>query len=110
VEPDGGAEVVEGLSILHAAGTGHREQTRDRDFALGASASKTGLAPLNSAAECPLSGVVGGLDALVAEKGKEPFKVFQQCKSEVGHIPVAAIQIAVRQSEELLFQRNGFFD
>jgi hypothetical protein len=65
---------MERLSILHAAGTRDSEQTGDRDFALWATTSEAGLAPLNSASECALSGVVGGLDALVAEKGKEPFK------------------------------------
>jgi hypothetical protein len=65
---------MERLSILHAAGTCDREQARDGDFTLGASASEADLAPLHGAPERSLGAVVGRLHALVAEKGKEPFK------------------------------------
>ena len=87
VRPDRCAEVAERLSVVHAAGAGSGEQSCHCHFAVSAAAAEAGLAPLHGAPERSLGSVVGWFDALVAKEGEE---------------------LAVRQSEELLLQWNGF--
>src|SRR5580658_7691547 len=107
---EGGDEIIQRSPILHAARTGHREQARNRDFTLGAAASKADLAPLYGATQRSLSDVIGRLNTFVAQESEEPFEVLQQRQSEIGDVFVAAVEIAVGQREELLLQGNGFGD
>ena len=78
-----GTEVIKRLSILQAAGTSNGEQPGHSDFTSHTAASEAGLAPLHGAPESPLGSIVGRFHAVVAEKGKEPFEVFQQRTGEV---------------------------
>ena len=107
---EGRDEIVERRSILHAAGASHREETGNRDFTLGAPASEADLAPLYGAAQRSFRDVIGRLDSFMAEEGEESFEMLQQGQREVGDVLVAAVEIAIRQGEELLLQRNGFSD
>lgn len=99
---EGVHEIIQRSPILHAASTSHREQASNRDFALGAAASEADLAPLYGAPQRSLSDVIGRLDAFVAQESEEPFEMLQQCQSEIGHVFVGAIEIAVRQRKELV--------
>ena len=108
--PEGRDEIVERRSILHATRAGHGEQASDGHFTLGAATSEADLAPLYRAAQRSLRDVIGRLDSLMTQECEEPFEVLQQGQREVGDIFVAAVEIAVRQGEELLLQRNGFSD
>src|SRR5277367_3165963 len=108
--PEGGHEIIQRGPILHAASTSRREQASNRDFTLGAAAAEADLAPLYGAAQCSLSDVIGRLDAFVAQEGEEFLEMQQQRQGEIRHVFVGAVEIAVRQREELLLQRNGFCD
>ena len=94
--------------ILHAARASHGEKAGNGDFALGAAAPEADLAPLYGAAQRSFGDVIGRLNAFVAQEGEEPFEVLQQRQREVADIFVAAVEIAIREGEELLLQRNGF--
>ena len=96
--------------MLHAARTSHREQAGNRDFTLSTAASEANLAPLHGATQRSFGDVIGWLDAVVAQEGEEPFEVLQQRQSEIGHVFVAAVEIAIRQREKLLLQGNRFCD
>ena len=96
--------------MLHAARASHREQSGNRDFTLSAAASEANLAPLHGATQRSFGDVIGWLDAVVAQEGEEPFEVLQQRQSEIGDVFVAAVEIAIRQREKLLFEGNGFCD
>ena len=103
-------QIIQRGSILHSACTSDRQQASHCDFTLSAAASEADLAPLYGATQRLFSDVIGRLDAFVAQESEEPFEVLQQCQSEVGHVFVGAIEIAVGQRKELLLQRNGFCD
>ena len=92
--------------ILHAASASHSKQASNRDFALGAAASEADLAPLHGASKRALRDVIGRLDTVMAQECEESLEVLQQRPGEIRHIFVAAVEIAVRQGEELLLQRN----
>jgi hypothetical protein len=68
-----------------------------------AAASEADLAPLRSAR----SAMLLVASAFVAQEGEEFVEVLQHRQSEIGDVFVAAVQIAIRQREELLLQRNG---
>ena len=107
---EGAHEVIQRSSILHSARTRHREQASNRDFALGAAAPEADLAPLYGATQRSLSDVIGRLDAFVAQEGEEFLEVLHQRQGEICNVFIGAIEIAVRQCKELLFQRDGFCD
>src|SRR5579872_2619631 len=107
---DGGHEVIQRSSILHAAGTSHGKQAGNSDFTLGAAASEANLAPLHRTAQCSFGDVIGRLDAFVAQEGEEPLEMLHERKSEIGDVFVGAVEITIRQREKLLLQGNGFCD
>lgn len=86
----------------------HSKQTSDGDLTLCATAPEADLAPLHGTAQRPFGDVIGRLDAFVAEKSEESFEVLQQSQRQIGNLFVTAVEIAVRQGEELLLQRNRF--
>src|SRR5579863_5843392 len=96
--------------MLHAARASRREQAGNRDFTLMAAASEADLAPLHGATQRSFGNVIGRLNAVVAQEGEEFFEVLQQRQGEIGDVFIAAVHIAIRQSEELLLQGNGFCD
>ena len=44
----------------------------------------------------------------MTQKREEPFEVHEQSLCKIGDIPVAAVEMALRQGEELLLQRYRF--
>ncbi len=101
-------DVVERSSILHVAGASNGKQARHGDLAFRAAAPETDFAPLNGAPERAFGGVVGRFYAFFVEEGKESFEMREQRRGQVTHVFIAAVDIAVGQSEELLLQRDGF--
>ena len=93
--------------MLHTARASHGEQASNRDFTLSAAASEADLAPLYGATQRSFGDVIGRLNAFVAQEGEEPLKILQQRQGEIRDIFIAAVEIAVRQREELFLQRNG---
>jgi len=75
---------------------------------LRTAAAEAELAPLDGAPERSFGRVVGRFHAFVAQKGEELLEVFEQRQRKVADVLIAAVHIAVGQSEELLLQRNGF--
>src|ERR1019366_3014697 len=108
--PDGLGDVVERSSILHVAGASNGKQARHGDFAFRTAAPETDFAPLNGAPERAFGGVVGRFYTFFVEEGKESFEMRAQRRGQVTHVFIAAVDIAVGQSEELLLQRDGFQD
>jgi hypothetical protein len=92
------------------AGACDSEQPGHGDFALRAAAPEADLAPLDGAPECAFGAVVGRFHALFVEEGEEPFEMHEQRRGQIAHVFVAAVDIAIGQSEELFLQENGFQD
>jgi hypothetical protein len=83
------------------AGASNGEQAGYGDLAFRAAAAEADLAPLNGAPERAFGGVVGRFYTFLVEEGKESFEMREQRRGQVTHVFIAAVDIAVGQSEEL---------
>ncbi len=104
------SEVDQDVALLSLAGLGYGEQPGGGDFAMATAVAETDLAPLHGHTQHPLHRVVGRLHSLVVEEREEPFEVNEQSCCEVAHFAIGVVQMRFGESEQLLLQRDRFFD
>ena len=88
---DGVAKVGENVATLALAGLWHREKASDSQLACGATIAEADLTQLNGDAYGPLGAVVGGLDAPLFEKKKQPLDVFEQNGGEISDFAMRVV-------------------
>ena len=73
----GSGEIGQDAEPLKIAGFGYGQQASRGEFAIGAAIAEADFAPLHASAERSFGGVIGGLDAFVFNKGKEPLDIVE---------------------------------
>src|SRR6201982_227766 len=101
-------EIAQRVTLLPLAGLGDREEAGRGDFPTATAIAETDLAPLHRRPQRPLGLVVGRLDALLFDKGKQSLAVNEESGGQVPHFAVGIVQVSLRQGEQLLLQGNRF--
>ena len=102
---DRGGEIGQSIDALKITGFGDSQQTGRGQLPSGAAISETDFPPLHGRAQRSFGAVVGGLNALLFEKGKQPLVVLEQCCRQISDLTVGRVQMALSQSENPLL--NG---
>src|ERR1022692_953041 len=99
---DRGGEIGQNIDALKITGFGDRQQTSRGQLALGAAIAEADFSPLHSRAERSFGAIVGGFNAFLFEKGKQPLVVLEQCCREIADLAVGSVQVPLGQSENPL--------
>src|SRR5438128_1765379 len=94
-------EIGENVEALQVAGFRDSQQARCRQFAIGAAIAETDLAPLHAGTEGTFHAVVGGLYTFVFQESIEPVVVLEKSRGEIEDFAVRAVQMPLRQCENL---------
>ena len=99
---NGHREIGQNIEALKITGFGDGQQTSRGQLAGGAAIAEADFPPLHARAERSFGAVVGGLDAVLFEKSKQPLVVLVQCRGEIADLAVGRVQMPLGQSENPL--------
>lgn len=86
-----GGQVHQYVESLKLTGPRDRQQAFDCAFTLLAPCAEHSLSPLNRRSECPLSGIVGGLDAIFAHEREEKLVMHKERARQIADVVVDGI-------------------
>ena len=91
-----GREVGQNVEALQVASFGDGQQSCGSQFAIGAAIAEADLTPLHTGAQGTFHTVIGGFNALLFQKGKEPVVVLEKRRGEISDLAVTAVQMPLR--------------
>ena len=105
-----GGQIRDHVELLELTRARHRQQPGDGEFTFGAPVAKHNFPPLHGRPKGSLRGIVCGVDPRFVHERKEVGMVEEQGAREIRHVGVRGVDVAFRQREELLLDRQGLRD